>query len=376
MSELWLKKEKVLTFRDEGMKPISILKVDNPELLPIPLREKSQCTMENVLKWMDGRNIPQHRDGLADLKKRFGDEWLKNKNYASLSDQYWLKWRSETWDQINFFTNSYSTDIGNLFFFPWSAEKKKYSTNSPDLTTNGILKKRWLQKGEHSYLVKAGCRKACQEPINEVLVSVLLEKLGVIPYVRYDLHVEGVTMCSISKNFINKSTMLVTASDIYYTEPRDTKNSSVYNHLLRMCDKFEIPHFEDYINGQIFIDKLTGNEDRNLGNIAFIYNVDKKKFEGPAPIFDSGNAYWNMNKILGNEISKSKIFGDVEKMVFEKIKKRCHIERIFAPDSYEAFRKTIINYPCYSETHKSNLINAIKKRNEILCSNAADEMIL
>lgn len=366
MSELWLKNEKVLTFGDDGFNPVKILKVHNPELLPMRLRKN--CTIENILTWLNSRKIPDNRDGISDLKNRFGDTWLKSKNYASLSDQYWIKWRDEKWNNVNFFTNKYSMDIGNLMFYPWKVNVRKLDTASPDLTTNGLLRKRWIQKEDKvSYLVKAGCRQLHQEPLNEVLVSVLLEQLKIIPFVRYDLYVEGVTMCSISRNFINRNTMLVPAGDIFYSEPKDS-NKSTYSHLFKMCEKYEIPDYEDFINGMIFIDRLTGNEDRNLGNIAFIYNVEQQKFEGPAPLFDSGNAYWNIEKIFGNQPSSSKMFGDVERKVFDVIKKKCNIGQIFSKENYELFRKTIMSYPCYSDIHKENLLKAIKKRNEMLCS--------
>lgn len=366
MSELWLKNEKVLTFGDEGLTPVKILKIHNPELLPIRLRKK--CTMENIITWLNSRKIPDNRDGIVDLKSKLGDMWLKSKNCASLSDQYWIKWRDEKWSNVNFFTNKYSMDVGNLMFYPWKVNARKIDTASPDLTTNGLLKKRWIQKeNKVSYLVKAGCRQLHQEPLNEVLVSVLLEQLKIIPFVRYDLYVEGVAMCSISKNVINQNTMLIPAGDIFYSEPKK-ENDSTYVHLFKMCEKYEIPNYQDFINGMIFIDRLTGNEDRNLGNIAFIYNVEQKKFEGPAPLFDSGNAYWNIEKIFGNQPSSSKMFGDVERKVFDKIKKKCDIGQIFSKDGYEMFRKTIMSYPCYSDIHKENLLKAIKKRNEVLCS--------
>ena len=143
MSELFLKEEKVLTLKDIEGVPSEVQKIDNPELLPVCLKNK--CTMKEFKQWLERRNIPQNREGLEAMTKEFGKSWLENKNFASLSDHYWIKKRTETWKRTNFFTNIYSKDIGDMAFRPWTINKKRFDSFSPDLTTNGILKKRWLQ---------------------------------------------------------------------------------------------------------------------------------------------------------------------------------------------------------------------------------------
>lgn len=365
MSEFWKKNQKVLTFKDEGGVPSQILKIDNKELLPYSLQR--DCTMENFKIWLNKRNIPENRDGYQEAVDDFGDAWLQNKNYASLSDQYWIKMRDEKWKKINFFTNLYSRDIGDIMFTPWTAKKKKYNTFSPDLTTNGVLKKRWIQdKNMNSYLLKAGNRELQQEPLHEVLVSVLLEQLNIIPYVQYDLCVEGVTLCSKCKNFITEDTELIPAYEIYYDTPR-RENEMVYDHLMEMCDKFEVPGARQFINGIIFVDRMTGNEDRHLGNIGFIKDVNTNKFLGPAPLFDSGNAYWDISKISGKLKSKSKLFGNVEDQVFKNVFKNCNIEVLMEKENMERLEHYIMNYPNMSQERREALLKAIKKRNRQLC---------
>lgn len=370
MSELMKKNQKVLTFEDEEGVPVKIKHIDNKELLPLSLQD--DCTIENFQKWFEKRNMPNNRDGLKDMITMYGDSWRKSKNYASLSDQYWVKRMSETWKKINFFTNPYSYDIGDIAFKPWMAEKRKYQTNSPDLTTNGRLKKRWIQRTDYvSYLIKAGNRALHQEPISEVLVSVLLEQIRIIPFVRYDLYVEGVELCSRCKNFITADTELVPLSELYYLEPK-LSGESIYDHLVKMCEKFNIQGSREYINKIIFIDKLTGNEDRHLGNMGVIKNVETNEFVGMAPLFDSGNAFWNVNSIYGNIPSKSKIFGDVEQKIFKDVKKRCNLELVLDKANFESFEKTIWEYPNMSDERKNRLIMAIKKRNEKLCLRESD----
>lgn len=363
MSELYLKDNKVLTLKEVEGVPSEILKIDAPELLPLSL--KDDCTSENFRKWLSQRAIPESREGLKAVKEEFGTEFLANKSYASLQDQYWIKWRSETWKKTNFFTNYYDKEIGAMFFEPWNVSiQKRYKNNTPDLTTGGVLRKRWLQNQDRtSYLVKAGSITTHQEPLSEVLVSVFAEQLGKIPCVKYDMHVEGVTMCSKCDNFITIDTELVPASVIYNKTKRED-SESVYSHLIKACEDNEIEGAKEFIDWMIFIDSVTGNEDRNLGNIGFIRDSNTMKFIGPAPLYDSGNAYWSTKKI--NDAVKSKMFGDMELKLVKQLKKECDLEEITKSGT---FIKLIDTYPGITDEKKENLIKAIKERNQRLVRN-------
>ena len=363
MPELWMKDNKVLTFQEKEGVAVAIGKIENPELLPLCLSR--ECTVEKFNEWMNKRAMPKDREGLAESHTSFdqvyGEEWTVSKNRASLSDHYWVKYRTEEWKNNSFFIRQYSSDIGDIAFLPWTMNKLKIDNNSPDLTTNGILRKRWKQKKDRSsYLVKAGSKATHQEPLSEVLVSVLLEQLKIIPFVRYDFCIEGITMCSKCDNFITLDTELVPASYIYHLEKRQ-ENMSIYSHLLKMCDKFEIEGAKEFIDGMIFIDSITGNEDRNLGNIGFIRDVNTMKIS-TGPLFDFGAAYWSSGKI--NESVKSKTFGDVEKRIFQRMKNQCDISILLKDEGY---KRCIESYPRISVTKKQNLISAIARRNRTLC---------
>lgn len=365
MSELYLKDTKVLTLKDIEGVPREIQKIDNPELLPLCL--KNDCSVENFNIWLSKRCIPSTREGLPEIMEEFGTSWYECKNYASLTDQYWIKKRTETWKKINFFTNLYSKDIGDMFFMPWLVTKKRINNFSPDLTTNGVLKKRWIQNSDRSSaLIKAGSEKTRQEPLSEVLVSMIAEQLGTIKSAGYDLYIEGTTMCSKCENFITADTELVPAYHIYLIQEKK-KTETVYEHLIRMCDKFEIPKAKEFIDWMIFIDNLTGNEDRHLGNIGFIRDINTMKFIGPAPLFDCGSAYWSTGKTTSE--LKSKIFGNIEGKIFGNLKNKCDLESLFKADGYA---RIIENYPGITYTKKVYLINAISKRNRRLCISNLD----
>ena len=366
MSELCLKDQTVLTFKDVEGVPKDILRIDNQELLPICL--KRECNINTVTKWLNERSIPENRDGYKDAVVEFGNEWLLNKNYLSLSDQYWIKKRTETWKKVNYFNNMYSMDAGDIFFKPWTVNKKNFAPG-PDLTTNGVAKKRWIRNADGtSSLIKATNVESKQSPLGEVLVSVLCEKLGIIDCVKYDLHIEGTTICSICDNFITEDTELVPAHYIYYEEERPS-DRPVHEHLIRMCELFDIPDAEEYIKALIFVDALSGNEDRNLSNIGFIRDVNTLKFIGPAPLFDSGNAYWSSANV--ENAIKSKFFGDFTMSVFNEYKKKINLDSLKKDSGYKSI---IYHYPFMSDLKKNNLIEAIGKRNKRLFNDMQLEM--
>lgn len=365
MPDLMKKNEKVLAFEMKEGVPSKIITIYNKELLPISLQKN--CDLKLFVEWFEKRKLPPNREGLEPIINRFGTEWTKSKNYASLTDQYWVRNMSETWKKINFFTNTYSLDIGDLMFFPWQSPKKRYRTNSPDLMTNGRVKKRWIQNKElTSYLIKAENKRLHQEPINEILTSIMLEQLELIPYVRYDLHIEGIEICSKCKNFITASTEFVSMGELFFSVPK-MDSTSTYDHLLAVVDKFKIPYGKEYIDNIIFVDRLCGNNDRHLGNMGVIADVEQCKILYPAPLFDSGNAFWEITSIYGNIPKDSKLFGDVDKKIFKEVKKRCNLEKLLLDENMEKFEKFVYSYPKMSDKKRENLINAIKKRNEKLC---------
>lgn len=372
MPDLCRKNEKVMSFNWKNGVPDNIV-IDNPELLPICLTDLNETEfITQFMNWINARKIPDERDGFKELKERFGEDTFKSINYASLSDQYWIRNRAEKWATINYFTKDYKPDIGNIFFEPWKMDPLNIRNKgkSPDLTTNGLVKKRWIQnKDKTSSLVKAASKDSRQEPLNEVMVSIFLEDLNIIPFVKYKLHIEGIDMCSICDNFVTADTEFIPAAHFYHKQKRPD-GVTVYNHLLRMLDAYEIEGAKRFIDGMIFIDCLTANEDRNLNNFGFLRNVNTNKIIGPAPLFDYASAYWNTKQI--SQKTKSKFFGDIEKHVFDNMLKRCNLEMLQKDKSYE---NLIATYPGLTELKKENLTKAIRQRNYDLLHNREMERV-
>lgn len=283
----------------ENDRCMNVESVINPKFAPLNIKtalEENDVDCINK-RWFSKRCIPDKRDGLEGVYKTYGREWNKQSYFASLTDQYWVgSSMDDKWDNINFFTRHYDRSVGDAFFKSWQIKEIK-SGDSPDITTNGLIKKRWLQlDGYTSYLVKAGNPKLQQEPLNEVLATMVLKKLDIIPFVPYEFRVEGFTLCSICKNFVNENTEFVPAS--YLVLPRIEKEdgSDIYEKTLLVAEEIGIKGYKDFMDRMLMIDYIIQNTDRHLGNFGFIRNVETGKFIGPAPLFDNGTAFWNTAK--------------------------------------------------------------------------------
>lgn len=327
---LYNKRRPLVELELEGTEITQIYKVLDEVRLPIVLQNK--LNLKTINEWLTKRLIPKKREGITEVESRFGKIKGLN-NMFSLSDQYWFQFnKNETWDKLNFFTNSYVDDFGKIFFSPWEVNEANLSLPSPDITTNGVLRKRWIREDDGvSYLVKAGSKIFHQEPLSEVLASITLSKLELLPFVKYELVVDGLRLCSKCKNFVDENTEFLPASYIYTKTPRK-KEETVYQHLIKMCNEFGIKNAQEYINNMITADKIIGNDDRHLGNFGFLRDVETGKIIGFAPLFDSGSAYW----AKPGAVKKQRLFADQEKEALKDAMHRINFDRII--DHQEMFR--------------------------------------
>ena len=279
---LYNKRKPLVELEIEKTKVTQIYRVLDEVCLPIVLQDR--LTTNTINDWLSKRIIPEKRDGMTEIRSRFPG-FANFNNMFSLSDQYWFQFNeNETWDELNFFTNPYAEDFGKMFFSPWEVKEENLLLSTPDITTNGVLRKRWIrEENGESYLIKAGSKFYHQEPLSEVLASITLERLELLPFVKYELAVDGLRLCSKCKNFVNENTEFVPASYIYSKIPRK-KDETVYKHLLLMCEKYGIANAQEYINNMITADKIIGNDDRHLGNFGFIRDVETGNIIGFAPI--------------------------------------------------------------------------------------------
>lgn len=257
--------------------------------------KKEQIHRGELNQWWKARSIPASRVGIEQLLETLNirsTENLPDKSYGlSLSDQYWICPSNSNlkWDDINFFYNTFSEDVGNILF-DMEYDEKDVNLLSPDNTSDGWLKKKWKIIDDKRVLIKSGSGATQQEPYNEVFASKICERLG-ISHIPYSLMLQENYPYSICENFITPDTELISAWYVMQTKKKEN-DVSVYQHYLNCCERLEIPDVDEFIDKMIVLDYLIANEDRHQNNFGVIRNAETLEFIGSSPIFDSGTSLW------------------------------------------------------------------------------------
>ncbi len=151
-----------------------------------------------------------------------------------------------------------------------------------------MLKKAWIIENKTRYLLKGGYKKEILQPFNEVLASMICERLG-FAHVTYTLDIYKEIVVSKCPCFINQDTELITASQI---RNNMKKNDSIkdYEEFIEVLEKNGIKDARIKLENMYILDFLIMNEDRHLNNFGIIRDVNTLKWLDVAPIFDNGMA--------------------------------------------------------------------------------------
>ncbi|MCL2081757.1 MAG: HipA domain-containing protein [Oscillospiraceae bacterium] len=274
-------------------------------------REKGNIIPRSLNDWWTGRSIPASRDGIREVFETLGihnTALLLTKCYGlSLSDQYWVcpKNSGLCWENVNFFHNEFSKDVGEILFGSTSEDPEHISLMSPDNTSDGWLRKKWIIANEKRVLMKGGSGVYQQEPFNEVVATAIMRRLG-IEHIPYTVTTEKGKPYSLCENFVMPETELVPAWRVCHTLEKDNRDSHLM-HLLRCCENLAIPNVSDAMNKMLVLDYIIANQDRHYNNFGFIRNAETLEWLGFAPIFDSGTSLWYNTQRVGIE-TESKPF--------------------------------------------------------------------
>lgn len=220
--------------------------------------------------------------GLTDTKALLMDSMG-----LSLSDQYWARPAGSdvSWEDVNFFDNPFSEDVGDLLF-GHDIRFGELNLSSPDITTEGNLKKRWKISDGRRCLIKTGSSMTFQEPFNEVAASFLMTAGG-IPHTNYRLVYEDDMPCCVCEDFVNRNTELVTALSVLRSS--DTPWESVLDAYVGTCDRFGLD-ITTSVDRMIALDHIIANTDRHLNNFGIIRDAETLEWLSAAPIYDSGSS--------------------------------------------------------------------------------------
>ena len=335
----------------------------------------------NLSKWFQGRGIPSWRDKLDILLHRLNiiapSELLDKSFGLSLSDQYWLKPinTSISYDDINFFDNDF--DYTEFLEASLSKNSKSIvsasSLNTPNNTTDGMLRKAWIIENDTRYLLKSGYKNELLQPFNEVLASEICDRLG-FDHVKYTLDTYKDTVVSKCPCFITKNTELITCHQIRNNMDRYDSTKD-YEEYIKILEEHGIVDARTQMENMFILDFLIMNEDRHLNNFGIIRDVNTLKWLKCAPIFDNGQSlntlYYDENELHisgeGRFFYEVKPFDEIIKIV--KNLKRIDIDKLNdLPEWFDNLLHQYQNLTNFSDTRINKLciilnrqINKLKK---------------
>lgn len=190
-----------------------------------------------------------------------------------MSDQYWVKPADSNieYKDINFFEHDFKdSEFTNATFSSGVDSSTKISLISPNNTTDGRLKKTWIIKNNKRYLLKGGYKNELMQPFNEVLASMICERLG-FNHIKYTIEVINEKVVSKCECFINTDTELIPAHQILY---EIQKKENVYEEYIKILENKGINNVREKLENMFILDYLILNEDRHLNNFGIIRNVN------------------------------------------------------------------------------------------------------
>ncbi|MCR4648334.1 MAG: hypothetical protein K5776_04565, partial [Lachnospiraceae bacterium] len=281
----------------------------NRELAPI--QDAYQGQWLNL--WWKERSVPIEQDNIDRFLRENGyfvpSNFLIKNLGLSLTDYYWLKPIDSdlTWETVNLFDNDFK---GNLLNWERSPIEDKDNLSvtphySPNGSLQGTIEKSWVINNGERYLIKGNHTNKSAESINEIIACEIHKKQDWKNYCDYGLiHIQGkeYTYGCYSRAFTSQEKELISAWALYTNEKKPNGVSN-YNHLLNMCQKYDM-NMEEIRRGleyQILTGFIMTEFDRHLSNIAFLRDADSLKFIGLAPIFDSGGSMFAGKSIPNDE---------------------------------------------------------------------------
>lgn len=276
------------------------------EHLPLGIADKHNIIDRTELNaWWTDRSIPASRSGIRSVLEILNipnTQLLLTHCFGlSLSDQYWVKPQGSElqWEQVNFFTNPFSEDVGDILLGK-VPRSDAFDLHSPDNTSDGFLKKRWKIIDGKRCLLKAGSGPFMQQPFNEVIASMIAERLGIL-HVPYSLLWSGGIPYSVCEDFVTPDTELVSAWRVMRSVKKDN-SISLYQHYLNCCQSLGVSDIQHAMDQMIVLDYLILNEDRHQNNFGLIRDANTLEWIGAAPIFDSGSSL-GYDKLAGMILS-------------------------------------------------------------------------
>ena len=275
----------------EGLKAhILSINKDKETLFPLDL----ELTDEGIIKWLERRVIPKNRAFVDEILKTLGLSLNNTKGIIdvcrglSLNDSYWVVPTefNGTFKEFNLYENRFS-EVLSLVAYTGVGTANQAFTTSPELTTQGMLRKAWrFIEDDGIYLYKGGTEgfaNSGKEPYSEYYACQIAKAMG-LNAIEYDLENWKGILASKCKIFTDIDTSFISAGRI-------VKSGGIKG-CLDYYDSLG-PEFSESLKSMLVFDAVIYNEDRHFGNFGLLRNNHTGKILAPAPIFDNGLSLFN-----------------------------------------------------------------------------------
>ena len=278
---------------DSGAEPnVQILWMDesNRSLFPLDLEEASGKGIES---WVRNRSIPKNRAYVDTILSAMGlsmnrpFDILRVSKGLSLNDCYWVTVESfdGSFEKYNLYDNRFNRTLGEIAFTGYGSSPSRL-TSSPELTTNGMLRKCWRRENGVVRLFKGGTEGASNagnEPYSEFYAAQIAQILE-MEAIPYGLSKWKNTLCSTCVLFTSKEQSYVPVGRIV----RSGGMKAVRAYYQQLGEAFT-----KALNDMIVFDAVILNTDRHYGNFGFLVDSRTNQIVAPAPLFDHGNSLLN-----------------------------------------------------------------------------------
>ena len=252
----------------EGLKAhILSVNTDMKNLFPLDL----EVTDDGVIKWLERRVFPKNRAFVDEILKTLGLSLNNTKGIIdvckglSLNDSYWVVPSdfSGTFKEYNLYENRFS-EVLSLVAYTGVGTANQAFTTSPELTTQGMLRKAWrFIENDGIYLYKGGTEgfaNSGKEPYSEYYACQIAKAMG-LNAVEYDLENWKGILASKCKIFTDIDTSFVSIGRI-------VKTGSI-----KAClDYYQTlgNNFPESLKSMLVFDAVIYNEDRHFGNFGIL----------------------------------------------------------------------------------------------------------
>ena len=243
---------------------------------------------EGIWNWLEIRSIPTNRRNAARVCRELGfalgdlESLYRTSMGLSLNDSFWVVPRgfAGKFDDYNLFENPFSEAIGALAV-SGEAKGNRLSGNTPELTTDGTLRKGWRIIDGRRTLYKGATEGFDPgEPLSEYIASLVARDLK-LDAVAYSIDTWQGETCSTCEDFATK--------DVSYVPFALATGMTDLAGALWWCAHLDSACF-DALCDMLTFDAIVCNVDRHLTNFGLLRDNRTGAPIGLAPIFDNGRS--------------------------------------------------------------------------------------